>query len=115
MEEEGDFKEKRANKRFPISIPLTCCDSFGNMGYTETRDISSGGIGIMSNADLPVGSPLEIFLQMPDNGQKIYRKATVIWSANIASGMFRVGVQLRDSILNPVALILRAVNYQQRH
>ncbi|MCM8797617.1 MAG: PilZ domain-containing protein [Candidatus Omnitrophica bacterium] len=114
MEETGDFQEKRVFKRFPVHIPLTCCDNFGNLGYAETQDISMGGVGITLNRGLPTGSIVEIFLQIPDNGQKIYRKATVIWSLNV-TGKYRAGLKLKDSILNPIALALRTVNYQRRY
>ena len=110
-----DFKEKRASKRFAVSIPLTCCDTFGNMTHAHTHDISAEGAGIITNGNLGLGSAVEIFFQMPDNGQKIYRKARVIWVTNTDSGIFRAGIQLKDSILNPVPLVLRTINCRYKN
>lgn len=105
-----EFKEKRSFPRFPIVIPLTYSIlNSPKINQTQTQDISVCGIGFITDEELAPNTPLDLCLTMPDNGEQIHVKAEVVWSEKTAFNGYRVGVNLKDSRLKPIPLVLRIV------
>jgi Tfp pilus assembly protein PilZ len=106
------FKDKRAFPRFPISIRVTLMDPYlcGQIIVAQTKDISVGGVGIITENKLTAGSELNICLYMSDNGEEINLKGKAVWITAIDSERYRVGVKLEGCNLKPIPLVLRFLN-----
>lgn len=114
--QEQSFVEKRAFSRFPISISVICFHpALHKPVKTKTHDISAQGLGLITDKKLQPGDSLDLCLEMPDNGEKINRKAVVVWISMIGSNTGRVGIKLEEAKLKPVPLVLRVINYQRKY
>lgn len=105
-----EFVEKRLSPRFPVKIPLLYSQSQDEKVGGQTCDISSTGLCIISSRQLPRGAGVEVVLRIPDNGEEIFTKGTVVYSKGLEGGLFRTGVKLEDKPLRPVPLVLRTIN-----
>ncbi len=118
MGEGSDFFEKRADRRFPVNIPLTYTD-LNNHRKAEacTRDISAQGLCMLVEADedFNPGVELEICLQMTDNAELIYLKGRVVWSGLVVCDKQRVGILLEGQKLKVISLVLRILKSQKTY
>ena len=110
MSKEG-FLEKRKFVRFLISIPL----KYARVGIQQfnkavTKDISAEGLRLITTEELPVNTPLNIRLIMPDNGEEIPLDAEVLWSKSEGAGCHHSGLRLKDNHLKPIPLVLRTLS-----
>lgn len=105
------FKERRAATRFSVRLQASYRDSLllEEPIPAETRDIGASGIGFITNRELPCGLQLNICLRMPDNGEEVKLKGTVIWASPAAAGKYRVGVRLEEPRFKPIPLVLRFI------
>jgi len=109
------FKERRAFARFPVKIFLRYFNlKLPGEIHAQTKDISAKGICLEIKEALAAETPLDIWLQMPDNGEQIYIKGKVIWSNMIESDRYRVGISLENTELNPILLALKAIQVRIR-
>ncbi len=110
------FKEKRAFARFPVKIFLRYFNlNLPGETHAQTKDISAKGLCLVIREALAVDTPLDIWLQMPDNGEQIYIKGKVIWSNMIEPDRYRVGISLENTELNPILLALKAIQVRIKH
>jgi hypothetical protein len=58
------MSEARTGKRFPLELPIKIHRKGGDDSAT-TADMSSAGVYIMADTDLPVGSPIEFDITLP--------------------------------------------------
>jgi hypothetical protein len=76
--------DQRRNLRFTLRLPmeLVRTGSAQLRRVTETRNVSSGGVLFSSDAQLPVGEPIEYFITLPSgndtNGVRLHCVGTVI-------------------------------------
>lgn len=113
--EDLDFRERRACQRFPIKIVFKYFDlNLMQEGYAQTQDISAKGLSFLSSTEMLADTPLDIWLEMPDDGEQIYVKAKTVWSAKVDPDRYRVGVQLENIELNPIYLALKAIQVRIR-
>lgn len=111
---EPKFRERRRFPRFPIAISLNYVSlNSSRVNKTQTQDISANGIGFITREGLLLGTTLDIWLIMPDNGEQIHLKGKVAWSKLIGSNNYRVGISLEDSTLRPFPLVLRILQTKQ--
>jgi len=104
------FSEQRIFPRFTITIPLTFFELNSNKPLTaQTHDVSSQGLCIVADRQVPSGSNLDMRLQMMDNNERICIRGKVIWSSMIDPGKYRIGIKLEDSRLKPIPLVLRTI------
>lgn len=109
------FTEKRIFPRFTITIPLTFFVQKSDKSFTaQTHDISTQGVCIVANEELPSGLDLDMRIQMMDNNEKICLKGKVIWSCMIDSGKYKIGVKLEEPKLKPIPLVLRTIMAQRK-
>jgi hypothetical protein len=109
------FNEKRTHPRYPITIPLNYFEPTQEKNdHAATHDISQEGMCLVIDKNLFPGASLDIFIQMLDNGEKIYRKGRVVWSQIMQTGKYHGGIKLEEQELKPVPLILRTI-MAQRH
>lgn len=94
----------RINTRLPVNI---LNPSSGREGKADTVDISANGLGLVTNESLPVMTPLEIWLAIPDQHEPLYTRGQVVWSELVSgSGAHRVGVRLEKAELMGLARVL---------
>jgi len=110
------FKERRAFSRFTVKVLLRYLNlNLSSETHAYTRDVSAKGICLVTNEALEADTPLDIWLQMPDNGEQVYIKGKVVWSNIIEPNKYRVGVNLENAELNPILLALKAIQVRIRH
>ena len=107
----SNYKEKREYPRFQIGIPVVySCPDSNETAETRTHDISSQGLGIVTEKEIPLGTLVKVRLVMPDNGEEIIRQGYVVWSKQTASGKCRTGIRLQEPTLKPIMIVLRTID-----
>ena len=87
--------EKRIFERLPFRATMRYFDPQVNQwGLGHLADISANGFGMMTDRELPVQSPLEMWLPIKDRGESYYAKGNVVWSRMIERNQYRVGIVL---------------------
>ncbi len=110
------FKERRAFTRFSVKILLRYLNlNLTGAAHAQTQNVSAKGICLVTNEDLAAETPLDIWLQMPDNGEQMYVKGKVVWSNMVEPNKYRVGVNLENTELNPILLALKAIHVRIKH
>lgn len=110
------FKERRAFTRFSVKIFLRYLNlNLSDETRGKTQDVSAKGICLVTNEALAVETPLDIWLEMPDNGEQIYVRGKVAWSNMIEPNKYRVGISLENVELNPIILALKAIQVRIKH
>ncbi|MCX5701058.1 MAG: PilZ domain-containing protein [Candidatus Omnitrophica bacterium] len=107
---EGNRTEKREFVRFLIAIPL----KYAKMGIKVINDssvcnISARGLGLIAAEELPVSSPIDVCLKIPDNGQEIPLEAEVVWSKPLGASKHIYGLSLKNAQIKPIPLVLRTI------
>lgn len=94
------FEDRRVFERFPANFGLRYLDvSSHSEGRAQLRDISAKGIGMVTNATLTIRAPLEMWLEVPDNGEPFYSRGEVVWSKPVSANEYQVGVNLEKADL----------------
>ncbi|MDD2680185.1 MAG: PilZ domain-containing protein [Candidatus Omnitrophica bacterium] len=103
--------EKRKLVRFLVTIPVKYAKlALKDLnGTTCTHDISAQGVGLITAEALPVNSPLNICLKIPDNGEEVQLEAEVIWSKQLEASKYRCGLKLKGVQIKPIPLVLRTI------
>ena len=96
----SSIMDKRTFQRLPVDLPL----KFLNLDSTEegqarALDISVKGIGFVNDSQLPVKTPLEIWLDVPRRNTPWYIRGQVAWSLPAHNEKYRVGVNLEKADL----------------
>jgi hypothetical protein len=93
--------ERRMFARLKMRIPLKfLIPTNDKIGDAETVDISATGVGLVTREDLPVKTPLELWLKLPDHHDPIHVLGKVVWSQDLGDdAQKRVGVQLSEERL----------------
>lgn len=87
-------KDRRCHARFPLSLKATAraLGSYAPSGATSTsvaasiEDISEGGVGLVTDCELPVSSVVECWIFFPSIPIPIPTLLTVRWSRKRRSG-----------------------------
>ena len=94
----------RINTRLPVRFlnPIS-----GIEGKADTVDVSANGLGVVTDENLAVRAPLEMWLGIPDQHEPLYTRGEVVWSESLSSaGDHRVGVRLEKAELMGLARVL---------
>lgn len=106
----GFSKERRSQPRFLTKISVSIYGPVTpQIVNAQTYDISAQGIGIVTVKEIPVGTTLDIYIQMPDTAEKIFRRGKVVWLTTLDDSAYRLGVKLEEPPLKPIPLVLRAI------
>lgn len=101
----------RMETRFPLKF-LNMVNT--NEETAQIVDISAGGVGFVTRESLPVNTPLEMWLSIPDRHVPFYTKGEVVWSTPTGDiNKNRVGVRLEKAELMGLARILWLNNQGQ--
>jgi len=110
MLDDSGYSEKRKFVRFLISIPL----KYAKIGIkkfvdSHTFDISAQGVGLITAEALPLNTPLNMRLWIPDNGENISLEAEIVWSKQLDMSRYKYGLKLKNVQIKPVPLVLRTI------
>ena len=102
------MEDRRVFARIGTRLPLRFLDpTSGREGKAETVDISANGLALVTKENLPVRTPLEMWLDIPDQHEPLYTRGEVIWSsASAEKGQQRAGVRLEKAELMGLARVL---------
>lgn len=102
------MEDRRIFERIDARFPVRFLDpSSGREGRADTVDISANGVGFVTPEALSVNTPLEMWLDIPDQNEPLYARGEVVWSRPYtASGKMRFGVQLEKAQLMGLARAL---------
>ncbi|MDO8661666.1 MAG: PilZ domain-containing protein [Candidatus Omnitrophota bacterium] len=107
---DGCRQERRKLVRFLVAIPLKYVSSnLKSINATCTQNISGQGLGLISDEELPINTPLIICLKVPDNGEEITLEAEVVWSKQVDDFKYRYGLKLKSRPIKPIPLVLRTI------
>lgn len=102
------FVDRRTFERIPVNLPLKfSVPGLHKEGLVQTRDISAKGIGLLTDEELRPNTPLEMWLQIPDNGEPLYAAGKVAWSERLESDKYREGISLEKADLMGMSRVLR--------
>jgi hypothetical protein len=106
--------ERRRYPRFDLELKLKNFDLnlLGEIS-ANTCDISSKGIGCVSDRGLNVGATLDIWLYLPD-GEAIHTAGKVMW-VSPGGDKYRMGICLDNEELKPIPIVLRSIKMKSRY
>ena len=84
--------ERRANFRFPTHIEV-CFDAGSELRSAGLENVSEGGMFVMTEQPLPVETPLQISLRLPDGVVTI--SGRVAWTRPVSNGAGPAGMGVR--------------------
>lgn len=102
------FDDKRVFERFNVNMPVRFLNIYSNHeGLAQTQDVSAKGVGVVTNEQLPVNTPLELWLEIPDKGEPLYTRGEVKWSKSTGINEYRSGISLEKANLLGLSRVLR--------
>lgn len=107
------IKDRRIFQRLPVEIKVEYLNmDSGKKGQARTHDIAANGIGLIIEEELPVSTELNIWIEIPENGNLLCIKGEVIWIKEIQPHTYRAGVKLDGPQLIVLSRLLSASNPQ---
>lgn len=107
----GDMEDRRIFSRFSVKFPVKFLSLGENKeGLAQAENISAKGIGLLAQQELKPKTALEMWLQIPDDGEPLYVRGEVVWSAMSQPNGYRAGVNLEKADLEALSRVLRAVS-----
>jgi len=100
--------DRRIFARIPIMLPIRFLASGQEKEHeAKTVDVSANGIGFLSKGELSPLTPLEMWLQLPENRGTFYTRGKVVWSSpTTETGEQRNGIRLEKAELMGLAPVL---------
>jgi len=97
----GDDRRRdvRSESRAPAFVQIVACNEPEMIGTTvscNTLDVSSNGLKFESDASIPSGCKLDIWVDIDFGPGKFFLTSDVRWSRNRDDGLCELGVELRD-------------------
>ncbi|MBU2034777.1 MAG: PilZ domain-containing protein [Candidatus Omnitrophota bacterium] len=100
MTQSQNFEDKRVFARFPMELSLRFLEpSATREGLARSVDISSKGLGLVTEEKLVPDTSLEMWLSVPDRPEPLYTRGQVIWSEGSGASGFRCGIKLERADL----------------
>lgn len=115
--DQWSLSERRQFLRYEIALSAVARkEPAGDPLPANSRDISSKGIGLVFGEQLHPGDIVEVSFIIPDSGEQVTAKGTVVWACAIGPdkcavgpNRYRIGLALTGHELNPVSLVLRSI------
>ncbi|MCG8431719.1 MAG: PilZ domain-containing protein [Candidatus Omnitrophica bacterium] len=105
---EARVNDRRIFQRFDAGFSLSFLDvADGSEGSGRIQDISAKGIGFLANSALRPRASLELWLRIPDRGDPLYTRGSVVWAKQLADGQYAGGIHLERADLMGLSRILR--------
>jgi len=107
--------DKRHIPRFQVSIPVMQIRYNNATINSHTFDISANGMGLIMDAELPLGHILDMDLRMPDTGETIRVHGKAMWMTIAGPGKYRAGIRFEEEHLKPIPLVLRTIRFRSHY
>jgi len=92
---------KRKSERFECLVPVDGPQN-GTFDRMRTVDFSKGGVGFISEHDIPVNAKIGIELMLDPDSDPVLVVGRVQWSRFIPeTGLYRVGMMFTDVVQDP--------------
>ncbi len=106
--QETKFFDRRIFERIPVKLPLKFLELTSNKeSLASTHDISAKGISLVTDEKLLPHTSLEMWLQIPNRGNRLYTRGRVVWSEKFGFNQYRIGISLEKAELMGMSIILR--------
>ena len=103
------MNDRRIFQRIAASFPVKFWDpKANNVGEARIDDVSAAGVGFTSNENLSPGVSLGLWLEIPDNGERLYLHGLVAQSKATSQNQYHIGVKLFKPELMGMSRVLRA-------
>ncbi|MFH0738762.1 MAG: hypothetical protein V2A59_02745 [Candidatus Omnitrophota bacterium] len=100
--------DRRVFQRIAASFPIKFWDlKANNVGEAKVDDVSASGVGFTSSDNLTPGVSLGLWLEIPDNGERLYLHGAVAESRLISQNKYHIGVKLVKPELMGISRVLR--------
>jgi len=102
------MEDRRVFERINTRLPVRFLDpTSGREGKADTINVCANGLGLQTNDNLSVMTPLEMWLGIPDQHEPLYTRGEVVWSEPLpGTGEHRIGVRLEKAELMGLARVL---------
>lgn len=102
------MEDRRVFARIKVKIPMKFLShEAGIEGEAETVDISANGVGFVTNKEIPMHAPIEMWLEIPDHQEPVHILGHVVWSYVVPDKKeSRIGVELEEERLIALARAL---------
>ena len=105
-----EFEDRRTIQRISAQFPLRFLAAHSDKeGLAQIQDVSANGIGLLTEEELQLYTPLEMRLQIPDKGELLYIRGEVVWSNMIEANKYRIGIKLEKMDLVDLMELLRVL------
>jgi len=109
MDQQKNYEDRRVFERFPVNFPVRFLSlGLKQEGSAHACDISAKGIGFISKTKLTPHLSLELWMDMPDNGEPLYTRGEVAWSKPSGNNEYRTGISLEKADFMGLGRALRA-------
>lgn len=104
-----EMEDRRIFERLKVRLPLKLFNLSENReAQAVTEDISAKGVGCITEQELKPGTPLEMWLELPDKGEPVYIRGAVAWSQPRDTNNYRLGINLEKAHFMQLAGVLKA-------
>ncbi len=101
--------DKRIFRRFEVNFPVRFLDDVDSReGMGSARNISAKGMGMVIGIQLKTRTPLELWIEVPDERDPLYTRGEVAWSMPAGVNEYKIGINLEKADLVGLSRLLRA-------
>ena len=106
-------KEPRREEEIPVEIEILSDESrmdHSSVLYAEIRDISAGGVKILTCVNIPIGTPVRIKIRLLKLGETIGPTGKVVWGNILEDGdMFEMGIEFENTPSDVLCTLLEYI------
>ena len=108
-----DCKDRRVFTRFCTALPMQYVNNPAHIkGSAQAINISANGIGVLSNRGLPLHTPLDLWVDVPDSPTPFYTRGEVEWVKWVWFGQYRIGIALQRVDFMGISRTIKKINDQ---
>lgn len=108
--EEEEMNDRRIFERLPARFSMNLlCDGEMWERKATTSDVSAKGIGFVTERNLLMQTPVEMWLALPDSQEPLYTRGKVVWSKSLDDETCSAGVELEKADLMGISRVLRMI------
>lgn len=107
--------DKRKAPRFQVSIPVQEISVRDAKVNSHTFDISSDGLGLVLDREIPLNELIDFNLRMQDTGEAIRVRGKAVWMTVAGPNAFRAGIRFEEDRLKPIPLVLRTIRLRSHY
>jgi len=105
---DGSPEDQRLFERIQVQFPVKYTDLYSHIsGEAISSDISVYGLGMISGIELQSSADLEIWVNVPDQGQPLYARGRVVWCRPEGVKSYRMGIRLENAELMRFSRVMR--------